>query len=440
MSNTPDFKSKEYLEHLDQLSTVSDIFNGVDSAKNHIKKFAREDSLDYQNRLDEATLDNYVFRTIDTIKNIIFRKAIDTTAISNKDVERWIEKINFKDNIDNFAKKVLKNRLRDGKTYILVDSPSYDPNDILSKADIEANNIRPYLVNILRSNLINWELNELNQYERITLQETYAERVGIYELKYKPQLRMFELIDGKVEVSIWREGAEVYRDRLTLDQIPLIEVGSDDIPPLYDQAKLNIKHLNRNSEKSNYVRVGAAPFPIVYGDLEAESGAKTLSINQGLKFNNKSESGFEWAEMSGKNYSIIQEEIKYIEEQMERISVEFVTELKNATATEVEKASTANESKLMDYSIELEEAINNALEMMNLYAPIGENIISTNKDFDSNILTSEQFNALMTLRTNGDISYDRLMDILEKGELLPILDEKERDTEKTLLRDMDDTI
>ena len=131
MSNTPDFKSKEYLDHLDQLSTVSDIFNGVDSAKNHIKKFAREDSLDYQNRLDEATLDNYVFRTIDTIKNIIFRKAIDTTAITNKDVERWIEKINFKDNIDNFAKKVLKNRLRDGKTYILVDSPSYDPNDIL---------------------------------------------------------------------------------------------------------------------------------------------------------------------------------------------------------------------------------------------------------------------------------------------------------------------
>lgn len=435
--NNPDFKNTEYTAHLTQLNIVNDIYNGIDTAKNHLWKFEKES--DFKTRQDQTSLDNYVFRTVDTIKSIIFRKPIDLMGVNNNQLIEWLEKINYKDDINEFSKKILSNRVRDGYTFILVDTSSYREEEIKSKADQEKANIRPYFVNILRSQVVNWETDEYGQYIRFSIKETYSERVGLYGLEYKEQIRMYELTNGKVEVSIWREASEVIGSRSTLQvpMIPIVQVGNDMIPPLYDQAKININHLNRNSEKSNYVRVGAAPFPIIKGQLEGESGEKTLSINQGLHFTD-TDGSFEWAELSGNNYTMIQEEIKYLEEQMERKSVEFVTELKTATATEVEKASTSNESRLIDYSTELEQGINDAIELMQWYyinGSLGENFITVNKDFQSNILDIQQANFLLSLRTQNLISYDMMIDMLIKGEIIPFLDEKQRESEKLKLRD-----
>lgn len=437
MSDTPDFKDDNYTAHIKQLNLVDDIFRGIDSSVKHIQKFNKEVDEEFKARQKEATLDNYVFRTVDTMKNIIFRKSIDKTAINNKELLKWFEKINFKDNLNEFSKKILKNRVKDGYTYILVDSPSYDAEELKSKADLEKNNIRPYFSNITRNQVININYDDFMMIRQISIQEDYKEKVGRFGHEIKPQIRVFEVVGNAVEYSIWREGEEYSNDIIMIPAIPIVKVGDDDVPPLYDQAIININHLNRNSEKSNYVRVGSAPFPLVWG-MSDDASVKTLGINSGLVFNGtKAESGFEWAEMSGSNYNMIQEEIKYREEQMERISVEFVTQLKNTTATEVEKASTSNESKLMDYSTELEQGINQAIQMMGMYYPnIKESdVITTNKDFDSNIITTEMFDNLMKLRINNDLSYERLMEILEKGEILSVLDEKEKETEKLRLKD-----
>lgn len=435
-SNTPNFKDADYQKHEAQITKVNDVFNGVDSAKKYIKQFEKESDKTYKARLDEAALDNYVFRTVDTIKNIIFRKNIKVET-NNTELESWLDKVNFQDNINEFAKKVLVNRVKDGFTYILVDSPSYDKDTLISKADLEANNIRPYMNNITRGQVINIEYDDFMMIRQVSIAETYKVKENRFGYNLEQQIRVFEVVEGMVSVSIWRDDKEVYNDLLNIPVIPLIKVGRDKIPPLYDQAIINIKHMNRNSEKSNYVRVGSAPFPLIWGAVE-DSEKRTLGINSGIAFKgNKNETGFEWAEMSGTNYQMIQEEIKYHEEQMERISVEFVTQLKNATATEVEKASTSNESKLMDYATELEQGLNGGIQTMGLFYPnISEDdTVVVNKDFDSNIITAEEFNMLMQLRTNGDLSYDRLMDILERGEVLSVLDDKERETEKTRLRD-----
>lgn len=434
--DTPNFKDQDYIKHEHQIKVTNDVFNGTDTAKYYINKFKKEDDDAYKARLSEASLDNYVFRTVDTIKNIVFRKSIQVET-NNQELEKWLDAINFQDNVNEFAKKVLINRVKDGYTWLMVDSPSYDKDTLMSKADLEANNIRPYVNNITRSQVINIDYNDFMMIEQVSIMETYKVKNHRFGYETGQQIRVLEIMDGMVSVSIWRDDKEVFNDLLDLPVIPLIKVGRDDIPPLYDQAIINIKHLNRNSEKSNYVRVGAAPFPLVWGALE-DNKKKTLGINSGFVFKGtKNETGFEWAEMSGNNYKMIQEEIKYHEEQMERISVEFVTQLKNATATEVEKASTSNESKLMDYATELEQGLNNAIQVMGyFYDKIKEDDkVIVNKDFNSNIITAEEFNMLMQLRTNGDLSYDRLMEILERGEVLSVLDDKEKETEKTRLRD-----
>ena len=170
--NHPNFENEEYQLHKNKLILLDDLYNGIDTAKKHIRKFPREDIEDYKDRIDEATLDNYLKSTIETLQNIIFRRPIDLTNIQNKKVIDWCDKINFKDSLNEFGKKVLKNREKDGFTFILVDSPEYDTEEIKSQRDQELNNIRPYFTNILRSQVINWEMDNFNQYIRFTISET----------------------------------------------------------------------------------------------------------------------------------------------------------------------------------------------------------------------------------------------------------------------------
>jgi len=431
MSTTPIFENSEYQAHSAQLKLTEDIYNGTDSAVAYLRRFPKEETSVYAERQTDGSIDNYVKRTAETTRNIIFRKELDLEGLTNSEVQRWAEKIDFTNNLNEFAKITLLNRIRDGYTFILVDSIKYDSEEITTKLQQEEKGIRPYFVNILRKNVINWTINSRGEYEVFTIKEIYEEKTNPYRTETKEQYRVFH-IDGLIE--IWRDGALYDLFETGAKTITIVKIGNDLIPPLYDQAKINIQHMNRHSECNNYVRVGASPFLAVFGSLDGDS-PKTLGINSGLKFADKDSSDVKWIEMTGSNYQIIQEWMSVLVGQMDNISIEFATELKSATATEVEKASMSSESKLSNYSSELEDGLNLALEYLGLYKDsLGLNTVEVNKDFSANILTIEQFNMLMQLRTNGEISNERLMKAIERGEVLPLLTEKERAKEDALRR------
>ena len=434
--NHPNFKDADYIAHENQLTKVNNVYKGTDTSKQYIDKFGKEDQKDYEIRQKACTLDNYVFRTVQSIKNIIFRKSLDLSNITNKELLSWLEKANFKDDINEFAKDIIVNRVRDGIAYILVDTPTYSKDENLSRLQMEQRNIRPYFTKILRSQVLNKMYDDNNQLIQISIAEKYKVEDNRFGAEYKDQVRAYELIDGVVYFSIWRENVEVQNDVLMIESIPIVEMGDDLIPPLYDQALINLNHLNRNSEKANYVRVSAVPIPVLRGTLAGGDVPKTLSVNQGLHFAD-ADGSFEWTETKGTNYDMIQREIEYRENQMERISVEFAVNVPNVTATEIMKSSMTNESKITDYALELESAINKSIQMMGLFANgiVESDEIIVNKDFDSSLITPEQFNMLMQLRTNGDLSREQLRLALEQGEILKVLDKKEKAAEELLLRD-----
>jgi len=436
MSDTPQ-PSASYIKHQTQLKLTQDIFNGSDTANNYLRQFPKEDATPYKERQEDSALDNFVFSTVDTIKNIIFRKSIITTNVTNNGVKDWIKTINFRENLNEFAKKLLVNRIRDGKTYILVDRMSFNAEETKNASQQTDNDKRPYFVNILRENLIEVEYDKFGQYSRVSIKEFYTVKKGAFGSESKEQIKVWYQ-DGKIE--IYRD-AELYStQQTTLKQIPLVEIGSDEVPPLYDQAKLNIQHLNRNSECSNYVRVGASPFLAVYGNIETGNDQKTpptLGINSGLKFTDKQSSGVEWVEMTGANFEIINSEITKIADMMIRKTVELVSSTNIKTATQIEKESTEGESKLNDYATELEFGINKALEFMQFFseATLGENLITVNKDFNNSILSPEQANSYRMDFVQGIITIDQLWALYEAGEYLPLTDDKEKSTNKTLLKD-----
>lgn len=430
----------DYTKHLKQIEKVDDVYEGSDTSKKYLRKFPRENKDDYKERQEDATLDNFVKRTIENRKNIVFRKSIDLTNITNNTLLEWCEESidNKGTSLNEFAKNLMVNIDKDGFSYIFTDSPKIDDDVQMTDLQQRELKIRPYLVNIKRKDLFYWENDAFGNFEIIAFNESYEEREegDIFGFETKTQIKAY-FNDGRV--IIFRDGANgkaIYKEyNREVKEILIEKVGTKDIPIFYDMAKINLKQFNRESEKSNYVRIGACPFPIFYGSID-EKAPKTLSITQGLSFGSKTENGFEWAELKGTNYEIIKTELLELSEQMKADSISFATESNIKTATQVERDSTVDESKLTDMATIIEDGLNKSIENLGkLKTDLNtenQNVV-VNKDFSTNRLNPEQQDRLVSLYVQNVISKDRLTKALEKGEVLELLGESERNEEETRL-------
>ena len=119
---------------------------------------------------------------------------------------------------------------------------------------------------------------------------------------------------------------------------------------------------------------------------------------------------------------------------MLNIAVTFATSSKIKTATEVETDKTEDESKLVDIAEIVESGLNKAIELLSYYdkSLTTDKKVYVNKDFDSNKLTPEQINSILTMYKEGLISLDTSWDMLERGEVVDIQD---REKEKVALND-----
>ena len=431
--STPEYENQEYKDHKQQVKLVNDFYCGVDTARSYLSQFPREDTEKYKDRQSRATLDNNVLETVNTISNVVFRKDLDIEGVKNASVQEWIKKIDFRQDLNSFGKELLRNRKRDGYTFLLVDSPSFDEEIINSQLIAQEQNIRPYFVNILRKNVINWKLNKFNEYERFTIREFYTDTTDQYNEEQKEQIKVW-FDNGTVEV--WREGSLFQTIGTGINKVPVFRIGNDMIPPLYDMAKSNNMHFNLSSQYDNYVEVGAAPFLAVFAFTQSDA-PKTLGINDGLTFDDKQSGDVKWVEMTGNNAEIIKSRIEQHKQIMNDIAISFATSSNVKTATQVESEKTEDESKLVNYADELEEGLNAGLEMMQLYESVslGENTVKVNRDFSANILSPEEANSYRLDFAQGIISIDRLLDIYEDGEYLKKMTEPERNAEKLKLLD-----
>ena len=431
MSSYP-IEVEEYKAYKNQISLINDVFDGSTKAQNHLEQFEMEDAKKFNFRKKVATLNNYVKRTIENRKNIVFRKPLNLENIKNNELFEWCKSnINLRgESLNEFAKLWLENADKEGYCFALVDAPKIDRDVVRTRVDEAKQNIRPYATLIKRKDLFYFEKDEFGNYKTIAFWESYKVKKDKFLIETAYQAKVI-YDDGMVE--IYRDNKLYQEYQREVKALTLVRLGKSDTPIFYDMAKTNINLFNRESEKSNYVRIGAAPFPILYGSLMGnDKGVKTISINDGLHFTSKSDAGFEWAEMSGRNYDIILKEIEHLGSTMMEDSINFSTESNVKTATQVEKDSTVDESKLTDRATQLERAINQMLYYFSLFNErLGDdNTVVVNKDFATNRLSSDQVAQLISMYTQGILSWERLNTMLQNGEILDYLDEKQLAEEK----------
>lgn len=421
-TDTPYYKSSEYKEHEKQVAKVTAVFEGSDAAVDYLNKFVREDDDAFEYRQTNLTLLNFVKRTITTSRNKIFRKPVQFEGTITDDEQAKLTQL-LMDTIDYI--------MRDGFAYLVVDTP-VKPAEVTNKAAAVAAGFKPYMYVVERKHVPNWTseiIDSTEIFSHITFNEKYDEEVGRYGVIEGDQQRVYVLENGKVTIEIWRD--DELKTDMTVNtdftEVPVVKVGAEDIPFLYDMAKINISHMNRRSELNRYLRVAATPVPVIHG--AEDTGAKiVIGVDNALMFKRKDEGDFKWVELTGSATNLLQDDLKVMEGDMLEMATTLTSNDESdsiKTATQVNSEDSEGESRLSNVATETEKGVNRALAILGTYG--GYKVqVSLNRDYDSNVLTPEQINTTITMYREGVIDLDTAWGILIAGEILPADFDKEK--------------
>ena len=414
----------EYEKYISSVKYVQSVYDGSEEAKQHLQQFTKENKTKFDNRKEVATLNNFVKRTVNAMRNIIFRNPTDTSLLPPS-FDEFKKAVDFTDSLNEFAKDIIDAIVRDGETWILVDSLQ---GEATSRAEERELGLRPYFVHINRASVVNWRYDNQGRFEFVVIRENYVEIDGFKE-ESKEQDKVW-YVDGRVEIYRDNELYEEYQ--LQINKVPIVRLTDSKTPSLLDQAKLNVSHMNRNSELDQYIRVASAPVPVTYKMTKDDGGITTIGVNDGIAFSSgKDEAGFEWVSLKAENTEAISNRIKDYEEAMLDIAITFASSSQVKTATQVETESTEDQGKLSNVAQIVEDGLNQALRLIEMfnesYKLTDEQIVKINRDFDSARLAPEQIAQLKDLYINEVISWETFITLLEKGEVLTIEDkEKEK--------------
>ena len=411
------FKHPEYFAHINQVSLIDSVYNGVDTAKEHLFKAPKESTTSYEDRKTKCTLKNYVKRAIEAYVGMIFRRQVQAVGYSDK-VQAIANKIDKKNPISRFARDLTSTLIKDGKVFLAADTP-------IGGGD-------PYAVIIPRNNVINWRKSEAGNYTLVVIEESIIEQAGDFGLEVIEQWRVFKE-DGDIDIyRRSKDGIYLYTTIETdFNYIPIIDLEIDETPPLYDIARMTIKHMSRTSFKDKYLDMSAVPIPLIWGaSNDVDDGAMkpvyVIGVDEAFIFTGtKDEADFQWRELSGSSIEQLQKDLDVIESDITsgviKVATSETTTIKTATESYYESSESANRVTVIASTVEI--GLNRLMQMiadlMNETVDIAARVI-VNKDFNALVANGQDTRLLWEMYLGGALSYQSFMKSMESYELVDI--------------------
>ncbi|MEH2033362.1 MAG: DUF4055 domain-containing protein [Nostoc sp.] len=401
----------------------------------YLPKEAKEPPQAWSDRIRRTTFDNRFEPAIKDYAGLL------SVFSLNDDVAQSI--IDNKNNIDQmgndiwtFFNEADQYCLRDGWCGVMVEYPPVDPS-IDSQGDWLASDRRPYLVLIDRRDIINWRTAKINgkpTLTQVTIRETRLEPSGDYgeqEVVYYRVLRPGEyFIFQIIQQANLQQLVLIDQGTTSLASIPLIyySVTESDLfaakSPFLNLAKLNIEHYQKRSQLNEVLRKCNLPVPVRKGLIRTVDDLKKvppLVIGPNSVLDIPSDGDFFFAEPTGVAIAASRDDIKDLDEAMERMTLDFLTSGEHQrTATEVVLDSTKTSANLKGVSRRKESAVQQIFSLWVQYT--GESQgggISQDESLLSIPLTSDQVDKLENLETAGIISHRTLLLLLKAGKVLP---------------------
>ena len=411
-----------YLAHIDQINLVNNVYNGIDTTVDYLFQFPQEIQTTFDIRKERATLRNFVKRAVEAFTGMIFRKPLEVEGYGATTTRSFL-KIDTKNSIQVFTKAQTTSATKDGKSYILIDSAS-------------DGSTQPYLVAIDRSQLINWRVDAQGKYTMIVIEEVIAKPVGVFGTEYILQWRHY---DEKGDIRIYQhdsDSREIKQVGETIeteyDGIPFVEIDVDDVPILYDTAKLNIKHFNRLSHKDRYLPMAALPIPVIWGaDLDDDDTPTTakpalvIGVDEAFIFSSKEEGDFQWRELSGTSIELIEQDLDSITEDITTgiLRAADTANTVQKTATEVALLQAEASDRVSAIAIAVETGMREALVILSEFN--GEMVPSDavfilSKDFNAALAGTDAQRLLFESYLQGLVSIETYLSSLADAEIISI--------------------
>lgn len=196
-------------------------------------------------------------------------------------------------------------------------------------------------------------------------------------------------------------------------------------PPLHTQASLNIQHFKQAVDLAHYAHWMAIPTFTISGEVASSTvdgetttaEVKIGSTTQALHLASDASASF--TEVSGASFSMLQAEMKNVEERMFVSGSRLISNKKGIESAEALHLRSGSESATLETIVTaLEGAMNGALEVCGLIDRVPNPSIELNRDFTAMTLEPAYIKSLLELSAAGKISDDELTAKLIQGEVI----------------------
>lgn len=382
-----------------------------------LPQYSRESDKSYQRRLAVANLYNVFRKTVRGLSGKPFTKNITVDNL-HPDLQKITTDMDRDGlTLEQFARELTSNLLSTGVSYILVDQPYFDAQN-LTLAQQRELNIHPYFINIRADNLIFWS------FLKGVTGEMVLQEIHIRSESVDDDNNEWCWIHRWTRDSIqhWKRKKEDGNDKMqlvldvpnALGYVPLFEVYADVSrrgrmeadSPLDDLAQLNLRHFQSQSDQDTCLHFARVPFLHFAGFQDSEVTG-TIAVNNAFRSTNP-QSKIEWIETTGNSLAAGQKDLDALEARMESMGADLLTRRPgNVTATEtaIETAEKISDLGAIVKAVEsaLSDAFTAAYDWQNLPYTT-KPTFTIHKGFEITPAQKNSLDLLLKARVAGEIS------------------------------------
>lgn len=405
----------------------------------YLPKFPAESQEHYDARLKLSWLFNGYRKTVNDMTGRIFEKPITYGDDIPQPVLEMLQNVDLQGNdLSVFAREIAEDAISgSGVSYILVDAPPRD--GVVSRAEAQAQNLRPYMVHVKLSDILGWRTATVANVQvlaQVRIMESVTEPDGAFGEVEIPQVRVIDRTDAGVTVTLWRkvkaanerEVWQVYQEPFLtgLSEITLVPVymrrsgfmAGD--PVLDDLADVNVAHWQSQSDQRNILHV--ARVPILFGAGIPEDRPIEISVSSATVTSEPS-AKLEWVEHSGQAIGSGRQDLKDLEFQMEAFGLQLLVSKPQQSATGETLDAKKETSQLSMMADALQDALEQALYFMCDYAGVPrQGSLMVNKDFTVAAMSAQELTALLSAVNTGTLSRETFIRELVRRNVIAEVD------------------
>jgi len=394
---------------------------------------------DYKAYVTRTPFFNATARTINGLVGMIFRKSpvIEVSA----SIESYLEDITLTNTpFNEFAEHCANEYLEVGGLGLLVEYPQVTEQAI-TRAQQEAQNLRPYVTEYKVESIINWRYGRVNNVVQpimVVLSESAVTYDEYEEIKV-PQLRALWLENGIYLQRVyqkpdnkkdeWKQvGADIIplMNGKPLSFIPFVyfgELDCDDIdPPLYDLVNLNLSHYRTSADLEHGAHFTGLPTAVVSGYQHDPAKDEKLYIGSATAWIFPDpQAKASYLEFTGQGLGALASLKKEKEAGMAALGARMLAPEKTGVeASETLRLRHSGEGAVLSSVVNLINAgltkVLHIFEMWSSAEPTAT--VALNRDFIEQGLTAQSLLALVQSWQAGALPKAELFNSLKQGEII----------------------